>query len=327
MGGGAIAVGEARGAFLQEERPHQTRQTPRPLSGAVVLITSLAAGATAGAVAKTVIAPLDRAKIRFQTTEIPYTTRAAVQFLVNSAKTEGVVALWRGNSATMARIIPYAGIQFAAHEQWKKLFGIDTPAAAQEHPIRLLIVGSLAGVTSQSATYPLDFARARMAVSPKSEYGSLRVVFIRVAREEGIRTLYRGYPATIMGVIPYAGVSFFTYDTLKRWYSEHFGSPATGFTNIALGGTAGALAQTASYPLDIVRRRMQTARRNTDLSYPCPSIVQTLAHIYRVDGWRGFFKGLSMNWVKGPIAVGVSFATYDFSKTILRDFAHTIQGS
>lgn len=29
----------------------------------------------------------------------------------------------------------------------------------------------------------------------------------------------RGYPATIMGVIPYAGVSFFTYDVLKRWYA------------------------------------------------------------------------------------------------------------
>ncbi|CAH2064759.1 unnamed protein product, partial [Iphiclides podalirius] len=324
MGGGAIAVGEARGAFLEERSTHgKTRQ----LSGATVLVTSLAAGAAAGAVAKTVIAPLDRAKIRFQTSDIPYSTRAALQFLANSAKNEGLMALWRGNSATMARIVPYAAIQFAAHEQWKKLFGVDNPRAAQEHPVRLLIVGSLAGVTSQSATYPLDLARARMAVSPKSEYGSLRVVFIKVAREEGIRTLYRGYPATIMGVIPYAGVSFFTYDTLKRWYSEYSGRPAAGMTNVALGGMAGALAQTASYPLDIVRRRMQTARRRADNSYPCPSTMQTLAHIYRVEGWRGFFKGLSMNWVKGPVAVGVSFATYDFSRSLLRDVAYTVQGS
>lgn len=49
----------------------------------------------------------------------------------------------------------------------------------------------MAGVTSQSATYPLDLARARMAVSSKSEYGSLRVVFVKVAREEGLRTFYR----------------------------------------------------------------------------------------------------------------------------------------
>jgi len=33
--------------------------------------------------------------------------------------------------------------------------------------------GSLAGVTSQTLTYPLDLARARMAVSTKDDYKSL----------------------------------------------------------------------------------------------------------------------------------------------------------
>jgi len=35
------------------------------------------------------------------------------------------------------------------------------------------ISGSLAGVTSQTLTYPLDLARARMAVSTKNDYKSL----------------------------------------------------------------------------------------------------------------------------------------------------------
>lgn len=76
--------------------------------------------------------------------------------------------------------------------------------------------GSLAGVTSQGLTYPLDLARARMAVTHKDEYKTLRQVFVRIYRGEGVLAFYRGFTATILGVIPYAGCSFFTYDTLKN---------------------------------------------------------------------------------------------------------------
>ncbi|XP_060808189.1 mitochondrial coenzyme A transporter SLC25A42 [Amyelois transitella] len=296
------------------KQPHQAGDH-RSLGNATAVTTSMVAGAVAGALAKTAIAPLDRTKINFQTSQIPYSWRAAIDFLIRSARTEGVVALWRGNSATMARIVPYAAIQFTAHEQWKRVLRVDTPASAKQHPILHLIAGSLAGVTSQSATYPLDLARARMAVTNAQEYRTLTAVFVKVVKEEGFTTLYRGYPATVLGVIPYAGVSFFTYDTLKHTYLEHFGAPQSGAVNVLFGGAAGALAQTASYPLDIVRRRMQTARRAR------VRMRTTIAHVYRTEGWRGFFKGLSMNWVKGPIAVGISFATYDAVKTALRDVA------
>lgn len=75
----------------------------------------------------------------------------------------------------------------------------------------------MAGVTSQSLTYPLDLARARMAVTQKAEYKTLRQVFVQIYKNEGFLAFYRGFTATILGVIPYAGCSFYTYDTLKMF--------------------------------------------------------------------------------------------------------------
>jgi hypothetical protein len=74
-----------------------------------------------------------------------------------------------------------------------------------------------------------------MAVTHKAQYSSLShvrlfklsrlnfsninlQVFVTIWREEGPRTLYRGYCATILGVIPYAGTSFYTYETLKTMH-------------------------------------------------------------------------------------------------------------
>lgn len=51
----------------------------------------------------------------------------------------------------------------------------------------------------------------------KAEYKTLRQVFWQIYKKEGILAYYRGFTATILGVIPYAGCSFFTYDMLRNF--------------------------------------------------------------------------------------------------------------
>ncbi|CAK9806633.1 Mitochondrial coenzyme A transporter SLC25A42 [Anthophora quadrimaculata] len=246
-------------------------------------------------------------------TQRPYSAKAAIQFVIQTVKTEGLFSLWRGNSATMVRIIPYSAVQFTAHEQWKRILGVN--GLEREKPGLNFLSGSLAGVVSQGVTYPLDLMRARMAVTHKAEYKTLRQIFVRIYMEEGILAYYRGFTATLLGVVPYAGCSFFTYDLLRDILTVYTVAIPGFSTSLLCGAIAGMIAQTSSYPLDIVRRRMQTSAVKGQHYH---TIGSTISKIYKEEGIMAFYKGLSMNWVKGPLAVGISFATHDTIRDMLR---------
>ncbi|XP_019369150.1 PREDICTED: mitochondrial coenzyme A transporter SLC25A42 [Gavialis gangeticus] len=286
------------------------------------VLNSLMSGALAGAVAKTAVAPLDRTKIMFQVSSKRFSAKEAYRFIYRSYLHDGIWSLWRGNSATMVRVIPYAAIQFCAHEEYKHLLGSYYGFHGKAlPPFPRFIAGSLAGMTATMLTYPLDMVRARMAVTPKEMYSNIIHVFIRISQEEGLKTLYRGFTPTIIGVIPYAGLSFFTYESLKKLHADHSGRlQPYPVERLLFGACAGLIGQSASYPLDVVRRRMQTAGVT---GHTYSSILLTMQEIIREEGLvRGLYKGLSMNWVKGPIAVGISFMTFDLTQILLRKLQH-----
>lgn len=281
------------------------------------VVTSFIAGALAGSLAKTTIAPLDRTKINFQIHNEQFSFPKAVRFLVRSYREHGLLSWWRGNTATMARVVPFAACQYAAHEHWKIILRVDTNELRREHHFRTFLAGSLAGCTASALTYPLDVARARMAVSKPDRYRNIIEVFREIWRKEGPGKLYRGFAPTMLGVIPYAGASFFTYETLKRLRAEKTGSTDLHpIERLLFGALGGLFGQSSSYPLDIVRRRMQTAPL-TGHNYT--SVWGTLVMVYQNEGLiGGLYKGLSMNWIKGPIAVGISFMTFDVSSQAMQ---------
>nr|CAH8870684.1 unnamed protein product [Trichobilharzia regenti] len=183
--------------------------------------------------------------------------------------------------------------------------------------LRRFLAGTGAGTTSVICTYPLDVARARMAVTTSSRYSSLFHAIQTIYTEEGIYALYRGFSPALLGIIPYAGTAFFTFETLKEKRLDRQ-MHLTGVRpkklrpveNLCCGAVAGILGQTASYPLDIVRRRMQTANITGHPEYT-ESVYKTLRFVYRDEGLiHGLYKGLSVNWIKGPIASGISFTVY-----------------
>ena len=270
----------------------------------LTFIESLISGGIAGAISKTLIAPLERQKILYQISDHKkFTFYNAYLSIIETYKTQGFSALYRGNGTMMIRIIPYASIQYTSHEEYKRLFNKYTNNNITT--MYKFLCGSMAGVTSVICTYPLDLMRARLATNTTNSYGLLNTLAYTI-NNEGFLSLFRGILPTIIGQMVYSGIAFGLFETFKAYHGKEL-ELHERFIGGAIGGV---LAQSTSYPLDVVRRRMQTDQHGL-----YKTMTGTFLKIYHTEGIiGGLYKGLSMNWVKGPIAVGTSFTIFETLK-------------
>ncbi|XP_066987645.1 solute carrier family 25 member 16-like [Macrobrachium rosenbergii] len=295
---------------------------------------SLLAGGVAGMCAKTTVAPLDRIKILLQAHNKHYKHDGVFSGLRNIVAKERFWALYKGNGAQMVRIFPYASTQFTAFELYKKLLNNVWGHNEYFSKSTSAIAGSLAGVTAVFLTYPLDTIRARLAFQVEGEHMYTGIVNAAVTifqTEGGTRALYRGFCATICGMIPYAGLSFYSFENLKYMCMKHLPEytcrPCEKNTGglvllipakLFCGGLAGAVAQTFSYPFDVTRRRMQLAWMTEETRKFGMGMVDTLRLIYRENGvTRGLYRGMSINYMRAIPMVAVSFSTYELTKQLL----------
>lgn len=279
---------------------------------------TLGAGAIAGAFAKTAIAPFDRVKILYQVSQTKqFTLRNAAGDIVYIARNDGVLGLWRGNGVQILRVAPYAGLQYMSFDQFKRRLW-----DGEMSPLQRFVTGALAGAVSVTLTYPLDLLRARKAVVHGRESPTLLSIIVSIVKKDGPLTLYRGLPASLLGIVPYGGLSFGTFETLKMFFLRHTQEEELStFLRIVSGATAGLVAQSFTYPLDVVRRRLQVDGFGNCSTKKYTSMTGTAFLILKEEGLvRGLYKGLSMNWIKGPISLGISFTIYDFltARTIER---------
>jgi solute carrier family 25 (adenine nucleotide translocator) protein 4/5/6/31 len=87
-------------------------------------------GGVSAAVAKTAAAPIERVKLLIQNQdEMIKSGRLAkrydgiVECFARTTKEEGVLALWRGNTANVIRYFPTQALNFAFKDYFKTLFG------------------------------------------------------------------------------------------------------------------------------------------------------------------------------------------------------------
>ncbi|KAH8119233.1 mitochondrial carrier domain-containing protein [Phellopilus nigrolimitatus] len=137
-----------------------------------------------------------------------------------------------------------------------------------------------------------------------------------VMRDEGgARALYRGLPATAFGVAPYVGINFAAYEALRGVLTPP-GARAGAPRKLACGALAGSISQTLTYPMDVLRRKMQVTGMAA-LGVRHAGAVDAFWYVLRTEGVRGLYKGLWPNLLKVAPSIATSFFVYELVKESL----------
>ncbi|KAJ9105366.1 hypothetical protein QFC21_001735 [Naganishia friedmannii] len=322
-----------------------------------LMLTYFVAGGLAGAASRTVVSPLERLKIILQVQPREPAQPAGKKkagsakayggvwsSLVRMYKEEGYAGFMRGNGINCAR--------------WLKTY---TGNENLSTPWRLG-AGACAGIASVVSTYPLDLVRSRISIATASismprtpgmartgigssvpsasASASASTVRTRVLdkdlgiwgmtrkvyrTEGGLKGLYRGTLATAAGVAPYVALNFYFYEGLKGRFIKPDDSTANkSVRTLCCGAAAGSVAQTLTYPFDVLRRKMQVAGMK-EFSPAYNGALDAMIKITRAEGWwGGMYRGLWPNLLKVAPSMATSFFVYETVKSTITEHVQTL---
>ncbi|KAI9757985.1 MAG: mitochondrial thiamine pyrophosphate transporter [Chaenotheca gracillima] len=289
------------------------------------------AGAIAGLISRFCIAPLDVVKIRLQLQVHSLTDplshqgykgpiyKGTIPTFKAILKQEGLSGLWKGNVPAELLYVCYGGIQFSSYRT--TALALHSAAPKLPDAAESFICGAAAGAAATTATYPLDLLRTRFAAQGTQKvYTSLLGSVRDIYRHEGARGYFQGLSAGVTQVIPYMGLFFAAYETLRAPMAI---LPLPyGSSDAAAGVCASIIAKTGTFPLDLVRKRLQvqgpTRSRYVHTNIPLyKGTFATIKAIVKQEGRRGLYRGLTVSLFKAAPASAVTMWTYERALKIL----------
>jgi Mitochondrial carrier protein len=200
-----------------------------------------------------------------------------------------------------------------------------------------------AGIIGRIFTHPLDTVKARLQAPPRvlgetTVYRGPIDALVSTARSEGLRGLYRGFGAVIVGGTPGTVLYLCSYDLAKRELSSLRTSatdpPGSNEHDFVVHFLSGMIAETIAcvvyVPVDVIKERMQVQHRR---AVHGPSVLHyknswdALQEISRTEGLRGIYKGYGATLASfGPFSA-LYFVFYERFKLFSREVFDVPVGS
>jgi len=268
---------------------------------------SFTAGACAAMLGGSAVHPIDVIKVRQQLFGMKdgfgvgsswVAKRRTTSFFAVSAslvKEEGVLGLYRGVTAGLMRQATFVGTKFVMYEQLKQYMQDEHKELS--FPARVCC-GLAAGTGGAMVGNPFDLAMVRMQADGKlpmdirRNYNNGLDAIVRIGREEGVGTLWRGCQATVARGAIITASQFAIYDQAK-YELARYGLVTEGASNSVVASLMASLVSgVTSNPFDVAKSRLfQMTRRAKDGQWPYRNMVDCMIKTAKSEGvvalWRG----------------------------------------
>lgn len=219
--------------------------------------------------------------------------------IIRSVQTEGVTSLWHGLTATLLRQFTYSVTRFAVYEDMKTRVTSRSGAAPTTSELALCsgTAGAVAGVVGNPAEIVLVRMCSDLNQPKEARYGYKNCIdgLVRIAKDDGAATLFRGLMPNVVRSVVMNISQLGSYDLFKGILQRLDVIPDGPVLQTAASFCAGTLSTTMCTPIDVVKSRIQNAKKGAGGSATVSGVIRdALAK----DGPTVFFRGWTPAWLR-----------------------------
>ena len=197
-------------------------------------------------------------------------------------------------------------------------------AKREDHFVRDFLVGGVSAAISKTIVAPIERVKILLQVQDAStqitadnKYKGICDCFVRVLREQGFLTYWRGNLVNCIRYFPTQALNFAFKDTYRKYLCPF--NPHTEFFkfflgSMASGGAAGATSLFVVYPLDFARTRLAADIGKGIEEREFTGLGNCLTRIFKSDGFFGLYRGFSVSVLGIIVYRACYFGGYDTGK-------------
>lgn len=191
------------------------------------------------------------------------------------------------------------------------------------------IAGGISAAISKTAVAPIERVKLLLQVQHASKqiavdqrYKGIIDAFVRIPKEQGFISLWRGNLANVIRYFPTQALNFAFKDKFKQVFLSGVDKKTQFWRyfagNLASGGAAGATSLCFVYPLDFARTRL-AADVGAGAQRQYKGLGDCLVKVFKSDGLIGLYRGFNVS-VQGIIIYRAAyFGFFDTAKGMLPD--------